>query len=170
MKEIINMAAVTFRYTTGTQSVTKSIGAQNVLVIHPLHPDVPLLHLVTTTACARCCQPFWLAAAVEGVSDKPLRFVFSADFNTEFTPLTEIFVNGVPIVGDVRRGVSLCVGVGQTLHIVYGAVFPCTNTFCGICNLPCKKITALARICYLPYFAENSPKYVYSNPVSFKVL
>lgn len=169
MKEIISTAIVTFQYTTGTQSVTKSIGARNVLVIHPHHPDVHRLRLATMTACARCCQSFWLAAAVEGVSDKPLRFVFSVDFDTEFCPLPEIFVNGVPIVGDIRRGISLCVGAGQTLHIMYGGVFPCSNNLCCICS-PCKTVTAVARICYLSCYMEHSPKYVYSNPVSFKLI
>ena len=171
MKEIINTATVTYQYTIGTQSVTKSIGTRNVVVIDPCPPEDPLLRLTTMTACARCCQPLWLVAAVEGVSDKTTHFVFTADFDKKYRPLPEIFVNDVPIVGDIRRGVSLCVGAGQTLLITFGAIFPCDYSPCCICKPLCEKVTVLARICYIPCsMMGHSPKYVYSNPVFFKVL
>ncbi len=130
MKEITSTALVTYQYTTGPQSVVKSVAAKNVA------PYVKCrylpLSLATTTACVKYCQPFWFALAVENPFECELSVCLKAHLEGGARCVPSLGLDGVFTSADICRGASVTLLPRQTATVHFCAMLqkPKTSAFC----------------------------------------
>lgn len=118
MNHITNTALVTYQYTTGPQSVTKSATAKAVAEYVKCR-HIPL-NLNAMTACAKYCQPFWFALAVENPFDCELTVLLKAHLG-EAICLSSVGFDGNYHSADLSKGMTLLLAPCQKTTVYFCA-------------------------------------------------